>query len=167
MLGSLVGFKIECSVVSEAPLFLLVDLRLGLAFRLGSLKIRIESIGIWVSKPVSSLKLNRVRLMISVSIGREEGAESMTSSWQNFSSCAIMGIYIWVYMGNYRRCYGARITFKDCICRLADEMRLRSVHLLVLNSAICTSNFCVARYILLSSRLINVDASRKWISLKY
>ena len=42
-----------------------------------------------------------------------------------------------------------------------------SVHHLVLNSAICASNFCVVRYILLSLRLINVDTSRKWISLKY
>ena len=37
MLESLVGFKVECSVISEAPLFLLVDTRLGLAYRLGSL----------------------------------------------------------------------------------------------------------------------------------
>ena len=66
MLGGLVGFQIECSVVSEAPLFLLVNSRLGLAFRLGSLEFKIESMGVWVSKPVTSLKLDRVCLMISV-----------------------------------------------------------------------------------------------------
>ena len=48
-----------------------------------------------------------------------------------------------------------------------DTFRTDLAHRLVLNNAICTSNFCIARYILLLSRLINVDILREWIPLKY